>query len=562
VIGRAALLLLTALLFFHHDARAQADPVADRAMAAATRILAMAKAGGCAGTPADVLVRVLCARRLTVGLRTYYPGFSVRDDRGGFNGFEPDIARRIAAFLGVELVLRAVDPKTRIPMLGDGSVDLVISTMGHSVQRDAEVRFIRPHYYQSQTAVVGPVASPIAEWEDLSGRTVCLPLGSSSNMMFVRNHVRILTFDRPEQLVDALRFNECLYIVQDDTFFAGFLADPAWSAQYGIKFRFSPQPWGMAVARDNADRFAGLLDALSLAFHADGTFLRLAAAHQLDRSFLEQERDKLRNPACLGADDAPAPACLMQPVDNSDATDASAMTPYVAWVERMLAEVFGFNADLSLLRNRSTVGLLLEGIGYSLALVLGTQASTLAFALGFGWLMIHGARPARLAIGTLTALGQVTPLPLLMFFVYVVAGGIAHYSGGIALAAAVFAIGLYNGSNAARALDEAHQTLLRQAVRPGTGTGPGPAGVGFGRTISLASIQLVAFLINAAKGSPAAGMIGVPEFLNVVTDLTANSRDRITMHVILLAFYMVLVLGVIRLLTAARVRFMRAERPG
>jgi ABC-type amino acid transport system permease subunit len=80
----------------------------------------------------------------------------------------------------------------------------------------------------------------------------------------------------------------------------------------------------------------------------------------------------------------------------------------------------------------------------------------------------------------------------------------------------------------------------------------------FGRTLSLASVQLVAFLINAAKGSPAAGMIGVPEFLNVVTDLTASSSDRLVTNLVLLAFYVVLVLTVIRLLRSLRTRLVDA----
>jgi len=147
----------------------------------------------------------------------------------------------------------------------------------------------------------------------------------------------------------------------------------------------------------------------------------------------------------------------------------------------------------------------------------------------------------------------VTPLPLLMFFAYVVAGGIAHYTATIALAAAVSAIGLYNGSNAARAIDEAHQTLLRPAISPGGSEIAGDRG-SFMRAVSLADVQLVAFLINAAKGSPAAGMIGAPEFLNVITDLTADSRDRITMYLMLLLFYVSLVLVVIWLLSVLRSR--------
>ena len=545
VIPRILLLLMLALPWLVGASWAQGVPAegnAQRAMAAAARLRDSARAAACA-PPADVLQQILCSGRMTVGLRTFYPGFSLRNERGEFEGFEPDIARRIAAFLGVELAIRAVDPKSRIPMLEEGRIDLTIATMGHSVQRDGEVRFIRPHYYQSETAVVGPVASPVHEWDSLAGRTVCIPLGANTNIMFVRNHVRILTFERPEQLVDALRFNECQYVAHDDTFFAGFLADPGWTALYGIKFTFAQLPWGMAVAHKNTARWAGLLDALSMAFHVDGTFERLAAAHKLRLAYFADEHARLADPGCLTADGMPAASCLAPPVDLSDSADASPLAPYVARIEQALAAQLGISVDLSLLSSGSKASLLAEGIGYSIALIISTQASTLAFALGLGWLMVGRGRAIRLVVRIFTALGQVTPLPLLMFFVYVIAGSFAHYSGPIALAAAVFAIGLYNGSNAARAIDEANR------ARAG--------GEGFRRAVGLAGVQLVSFLINAAKGSPAAGMIGVPEFLNVMTDLTANSRDRTTMQVILLVFYVILVLVVIRLLTMARMRMQR-----
>ena len=44
-------------------------------------------------------------------------------------------------------------------------------------------------------------------------------------------------------------------------------------------------------------------------------------------------------------------------------------------------------------------------------------------------------------------------------------------------------------------------------------------------------------------------MIGVPEFLNVTTDLTAYSRDRVAVYLTLLLFYTGLVLAVIALLS-------------
>jgi ABC-type amino acid transport system permease subunit len=153
--------------------------------------------------------------------------------------------------------------------------------------------------------------------------------------------------------------------------------------------------------------------------------------------------------------------------------------------------------------------------------------------------MGSGPLVVRRAVGAVTAIGQTSPLPLLLFFGYVVAGGLTQYTGLVALAVAILVIGFYNGSNAARAINEAYQAAQQRS---------------FLDAVSAAGIQLVAFLINATKGSPAAGMIGVPEFLNVMTDLTAYSRDRAAVYVVLLVFYTGLVLAVIFLLSVAETR--------
>jgi polar amino acid transport system substrate-binding protein len=551
---RLLLLLLFVPGLLLQQAKAEPD-AGTRAMLAASNILDQARAEAAKGcsNPSDVLVSILCAGRLHVGLRTYYPEFSVRDLQGQFHGYEPDIARRIAEFLGVAYDPVVVNPKNRIPMVADGHVDLVISTMGHSLQRGGEVHFIRPHYYISQTAIVGPNNSQAAKWTDFEGRTVCLPLGSNSNIDFVRHHVRVLTFDRPEQLLDALRFNECRFIVQDDTFFADLLANPGWSAQFGIRFRFAPLPWGMAVARTGATQWASLLQELSIVFHARGVFVQIAEAHHLDLTFLREEQKKWSSDACVTADGAPIESCLLPPVDNRDASDDSPIKPYAMWLQTRLTEWSGMQINLSALMQQSTFSLLQEGIAYSLALIIGTQFSTVLFALGLGYVTIFGPRTTRRAIGAATGLAQVTPLPLVMFFVYVLAGGIAAYSGLVALVAAILAIGLYNGSNAAHAIDEAYSALLRgtaSSATPAVAAGP-PR---FLQAVSLANVQIVAFLINAAKGSPAAGMIGVPEFLNVVTDLSANATDRVGVNLLLLIFYSGLVLIVIAVLGALRVR--------
>ena len=519
-------------------AQARADDASGGALTAARHLLDQAKAeasGNCL-QPSDILVRVLCRRELRVGLRTYYPGFSVRDPSGGFAGFEVDIARRIAEFLGVRLVPVSADPKTRIPLVASLDIDLVIATMSHTVQRNEQVNFIRPHYYRSRTVVIGATDRQVVDWDDLIGRTVCLPIGASSNIMFIRHHIRILTFDRPEQLLDALAFGQCAFIAHDDTFFAGLLASPQWATRFGVKFGFAQLPWGMAVARDGAPQLAALLTDLSIAYHATGVFLGLARDHGLDVAFLTEEQRRWASPGCVTAGGAIEAGCVTPPTDDSDANDMSGFASQAAWLEATAADWFGARLDLSMLRRQSTVDLLLGGIGYSFALVAGTLLATAGLALAFARLLGSGSVAVRRLIVAVTAIGQTSPLPLLLFFGYVVAGGMTQDSGPVALMVAILMIGFYNGCNAGRAIHEAYQAARQRS---------------FLEAVSAAGIQLVAFLINAAKGSPAAGMIGVPEFLNVMTDLTAYSHDRVAVYLVLLAFYTGLVLLVIALLTVA-----------
>jgi polar amino acid transport system substrate-binding protein len=59
--------------------------------------------------------------------------------------------------------------------------------------------------------------------------------------------------------------------------------------------------------------------------------------------------------------------------------------------------------------------------------------------------------------------------------------------------------------------------------------------------------QLVAFVVNATRGSPAASVIGVPELLSALTDISSFSSERITTYTLLLLFYMLLVSAVVML---------------
>jgi hypothetical protein len=107
----------------------------------------------------------------------------------------------------------------------------------------------------------------------------------------------------------------------------------------------------------------------------------------------------------------------------------------------------------------------------------------------------------------------------------------------VALGASIAALGLANGSNAGQALSEAIWSL-RAERDAGTG------GL-FGRALGRSATQIVAFLVNAAKGTPIASFIGAPELLSALTDITSFSSGRATTYTLLLIFYTVVVMAVV-----------------
>jgi polar amino acid transport system substrate-binding protein len=77
------------------------------------------KARACDDT-GDVLSRVLCTKTLRVGVRTGYPPFAY-EDNNVLQGFEIDLARHLAASLGVAPEFVVVTPANRLACWARGA---------------------------------------------------------------------------------------------------------------------------------------------------------------------------------------------------------------------------------------------------------------------------------------------------------------------------------------------------------------------------------------------------------------------------------------------------------
>ncbi len=482
----------------------------------------------CAGQ-GERLARVRCEGTLRVGVRTDYPRFgSQRAGRRG--GYEVDLARAIGAGLGVKVEFVTVTPATRLSALGEDRVDLVLATLGHTLMRDAQAWFVAPHHYLSRTVLVGRAGQPAPE--SLRGRTVCVTVGNATNAELAVQDARLMLFADPAHLIDELQRGACALAAQDDSVLHPLLQPgPGGPAAFEVQRVLAALPWGAALRREEGNAtLAHELGALLRRLHAEGSLVRLARDNGIDESWLVAQQQRWSTAPCATL--PAAPECLDPPHD--DRLPATAVAGAVDRAEGWLARTLGWRVNLAMLKTQVAWSLFVQGLGVSVLLVGGAVVATwlmgCALAAGLG----SPRRRWRWPLRGLLWVAQAAPMVLLMSSAGIVLAGLGAASLGAALAMAVGVLGLFNGSHAGQAIAEARAALQAEG-RPD----------GLVAALVRARAQVSSFAVNAARGSPAASLIGVPELLAAQTDIASISAERVTTFTLLLLVYIVLVSAVV-----------------
>jgi len=302
----------------------------------------------------------------------------------------------------------------------------------------------------------------------------------------------------------------------------------------------------MAVARIGSDRLAAALDLMSQIFHREGRFLDLARANLIDTRFLEQQRAVWNRPACNisnATQDNSDPTCVLPPL--AAALLPTVFAPTVTAFETWVLHNTGVALSLPMFKTEPAWNLLKVGVFNSLIMIIGALAATLGFALLLGAALCSRSRPLLWVTRAITITMQSSPVVLTLVIVAAIVQLFFPYSPAIALCAAIVALGMTNGCNAAQAIAEAMLTLRIEQSHSGDGENREPRL--FEAAIRRSATQIVSFLINAAKGTPIASFIGAPDLLSAITDITAFSSGRATTYSLLMVFYIVVVALVVYL---------------
>jgi polar amino acid transport system substrate-binding protein len=149
-------------------------------LASLAGLAACSPASGTTTASGTSLLNVIKAHHVVrVGIRYDDPPHSYLNAHGQLVGFDVDVARAVAAHLGVRLQVVSVNELTRISYLQGGKIDLAITSISKTVQRAHEVDFSQTYFWSDQTFLVRK-GSGITSLQGLAGKTVGADRGSNA----------------------------------------------------------------------------------------------------------------------------------------------------------------------------------------------------------------------------------------------------------------------------------------------------------------------------------------------------------------------------------------------
>ena len=167
-----------------------------------------------------VLDRIMAKKELVVGTAASMPPLNMTTKDGQIVGMEADLARYFADGMGVKLTLKPMRFNDLLPALEKGQVDVVLSAMTITPQRNLKVAFAGP-YFASGKSILTKKANvesvdEIAKMN--SPEKALVALKGSTSQMFVEKlmpKAKLVLADDYDQAVAAVNKDKAIAMVAD-----------------------------------------------------------------------------------------------------------------------------------------------------------------------------------------------------------------------------------------------------------------------------------------------------------------------------------------------------------
>lgn len=210
---------------------------------------------------------------LRVGVKQDLPNFGYRDPESNqYTGMEVEIAKKVAAELGVDIEFTPVTAQTRGALLDNGQLDMVIATFTITEERKELYNFTTPYYTDAVGFLVRKDSKIQSSWEALDGLTIGVTQGSIQWGLLEEIaaekgiELNFRELGSNSEVVVALAAHRVDAFSIDQSILSAFLG----KTNELLDLQYQPSKYGIVTKKSNTD-LATYLDGLVEDWTEDGT---------------------------------------------------------------------------------------------------------------------------------------------------------------------------------------------------------------------------------------------------------------------------------------------------
>ncbi|MCU1441494.1 MAG: transporter substrate-binding protein [Rhodoglobus sp.] len=209
------------------------------------------------------------AGAITVGTKFDQPLFGQVDASGDPQGFDVEIAKIIAAELGIPesgITWTETQSANREPFIQSGEVDIVVATYTINDKRKEVISFAGPYYNAGQDILV-LAGNPegIEGPDDVAGKPVCTVAGSTSETNIAAYTDQITALGGYSECLPLLSSGQVVAVTTDNVILAGLAAGSNGEFEV-VGNPFTEEPYGIGLTKDDTDFRMFINDVLEAAF--------------------------------------------------------------------------------------------------------------------------------------------------------------------------------------------------------------------------------------------------------------------------------------------------------
>jgi glutamate transport system substrate-binding protein len=209
------------------------------------------------------------AGAITIGTKFDQPLFGQVDADGQPQGFDVEIAKIIAAELGIPedgITWTETVSANREPFIQAGEVDLVVATYTINDKRKEVVSFAGPYYNAGQDLLVlAGNPEDIGGPDDLAGQPVCTVAGSTSETNIREYTDQVTSLAGYAECLPLLSSGQVVAVTTDNVILAGLAANSNGEFEV-VGEPFTEEPYGIGLALDDTVFRDWINDVLEEAF--------------------------------------------------------------------------------------------------------------------------------------------------------------------------------------------------------------------------------------------------------------------------------------------------------